>query len=124
MEKTSKVKKIDLLPEFQTFLLDKKMVPEKSVSFYALWASKFFNFTRKKQLPSDEYQENTVIEFMETLKANPNLTEWQFKQASDALRLYYFHYRGLEPHNLSAVSSTDLPPELLFMNPISGPVFR
>ena len=113
MEKTSKVKKIDLLPEFQTFLLDKKLVPEKSVSFYALWASKFFNFTRKKQLPSDEYQENTVIEFIESLKSDLNMSDWQIRQAQDALRLYYFHYRGLKPHNLSAVNSTDLPPELL-----------
>jgi hypothetical protein len=48
MENLSDIKKTDLLPEFQTFLLEKKLVPEKNVLFYALWASKFFNYCRKK----------------------------------------------------------------------------
>jgi hypothetical protein len=48
MGNLSNVKKTDILPEFQTFLLEKKLVPEKNVFFYALWTSKFFNYARKK----------------------------------------------------------------------------
>ena len=113
MGNLSNVKKTDILPEFQTFLLEKKMVPEKNVLFYALWASKYFNYARKKQINSDVYQENSVIEFIESLKSDPNMSDWQIRQAGDAIRLYYFHYRGFKPNNLSTVKSTDFTPELL-----------
>ena len=113
MGNLSNVKKTDILPEFQTFLLEKKMVPEKNVLFYALWASKYFNYARKKQIPAEGYQENAVVEFIETLKSDPNMSDWQIRQAGDAIRLYYFHYRGLKPNNLSTVKSTDFTPELL-----------
>jgi len=56
MGNSSDVKRPDILPEFQAFLLDKKLVPEKNVFFYALWTSKFFNYARKKQIASEEYQ--------------------------------------------------------------------
>ena len=103
----------DVLSKFQKFLLEKKLAPEKSVFFYALWASKFFNYTRKKQMSSEKYQGNTVNEFLEALKSDPNVSDWQMRQANDAIRLYYFHYRGLKPSNLQAAKSTDFTPELL-----------
>jgi hypothetical protein len=81
MGNLSNVNKSDILPEFQTFLLDKKMVPEKNVFFYALWTSKFFTYARKKQISSDQYQETTVIEFIEVLKSDPNMSDWQIRQA-------------------------------------------
>ena len=53
MENLFNVKKSDILPEFQTFLLEKKLAPEKNVFFYALWVSKYFTYARKK-LSSDQ----------------------------------------------------------------------
>ena len=58
MENLSTAKKTDILPEFQNFLLENKLVTEKNVFFYALWAGKFFTYARKKQINSGEYQEN------------------------------------------------------------------
>lgn len=113
MGNLSNVKKTDILPEFQTFLLDKKMVPEKNAFFYALWASKFFSYARKKQVSLDEYHENAVIEFIETLKSDPNMPDWQIRQAHDAIRLYYFHFCSLKPNNLSALKSIEFTPEIL-----------
>jgi integron integrase len=113
MENLSDNRKKDVLPEFQAFLLDKKLAQEKNVFFYALWASKFLNYANKKQIPAHEYQENAVIEFIESMKADPNMSDWQIRQAGDAIRLYYFHYRGFKPKNLSAGKSADFPPELL-----------
>jgi integron integrase len=113
MENLSDSKKNDVLPEFQAFLLKKKLVPEKNVLFYALWASKYFTYARKKQISSDQYQENTVIEFIEALKSDSNVSDWQIRQAADAIRLYYFHYRGLKPDNLSKIKSNDSVNELL-----------
>ena len=113
MENLSDSKKNDVLPEFQTFLLEKKLVPDKHVFFYALWASKYFTYARKKQINSDQFQENAVIEFIEFLKADSNISDWQIRQAGDAIRLYYFHFRGLRPDNLSTIKAHDAIPELL-----------
>ena len=113
MEKTSTVRKIDILPEFQAFLLDKKLVPEKNVSFYAFWASKFFSYARKKQISSDQYQENAVVGFIENLKSDPKAMDWQLRQAQDAIRLYYFHFLGVKPNYLSDGKATVLEAELL-----------
>lgn len=113
MVNLSSEKKNDVLPEFQTFLLNKKLVQEKNVFFYALWASKFLNYANKKQIPPDQYQETVVIEFIENLKSDSKVSDWQIRQAGDAIRLYYFHYRGLKSGNLSAGKSADFALELL-----------
>ncbi len=115
MQYFSNTKADDALPEFQKFLLEKKLAPERNVFFYALWTSKFFNYARKKQIPSDKYQENAVFEFLEALKSDPNVSDWQIRQANDAIRLYYFHYRdrGLNPANLSFIKFDDSTSEIL-----------
>jgi len=113
MENLSNGKKSDILPEFQAFLLEKKLAQEKNVLFYALWASKYFTYARKKQINFDIYQENIVIEFIESLKSDANISEWQVRQAHDAIRLYYLHYRGHKPDNLPAVKPNGASPELL-----------
>ena len=113
MGNLSDSKKNDILREFQTFLLDKKLAPEKNVFFYALWASKFLKYANKKKIPPDQYQENAVIEFIESLKSDINLSDWQIRQAGDAIRLYYFHYRGFKPKNLAAGKFADFTQELL-----------
>ena len=41
------------------------------------------------------------------------MSDWQIRQAQDSISLYYFHYRGFKPGNLSTVKSTDFTPELL-----------
>jgi hypothetical protein len=74
MENLSDNRKKDVLPEFQAFLLDKKLAQEKNVFFYALWVSKFLNYSNKKQIPNNQYQENAVIEFIESLKADSNMS--------------------------------------------------
>lgn len=32
------------LPDFQKFILDKKLVPNKNASFYAYWVSRFLDY--------------------------------------------------------------------------------
>lgn len=86
-ENMSDNRKKDVLPEFQAFLLDKKLAQEKNAFFYALWASKFLIYSNKKQIPPDQYQENAVIEFIETMKSDSNVSDWQIRQAGDAIRL-------------------------------------
>lgn len=42
MEKLSNINKTDILPKFKTFLIEKKLAPERNVLFHALRANKYF----------------------------------------------------------------------------------
>jgi len=35
------------LPDFQQYLLSRKLVPEKSVTFYAYWANRYLTFSKR-----------------------------------------------------------------------------
>jgi len=82
----------DVLPEFQKFLLEKKLAPEKNVPFYAHWINRYLSYARKRNLSGIEYDEVAVLEFLESLKLDQHLQDWQHRQANDSIRLYYFHY--------------------------------
>jgi hypothetical protein len=47
MEKVSK-DRLELLPEFQKFLLERKLAPEKNIPFLAYWVSRFFEFSHSR----------------------------------------------------------------------------
>jgi hypothetical protein len=38
-----------ILPDFQTFLIEKKLAPESKVSYYAFWVGKFLVFLNKNK---------------------------------------------------------------------------
>ena len=83
------------LPEFQKFLLERKLIPEKNIPYFAYWVSRFLAFARTRDIPASEYREQTVIEFLDMLRADNRIFDWQPRQADDAIRLYYFHYLGM-----------------------------
>lgn len=83
------------LPEFQIFLLERKLAPEKHAPFLAYWVSRFLSFAaNRKMINAAQHNENAVTEFLELLRADPRITDWQVRQADNAIRLYYFHYLG------------------------------
>jgi hypothetical protein len=41
----------ELLPEFQKFLLERKLAPEKNISFFAYWVSRFLHVLSLRRLP-------------------------------------------------------------------------
>ena len=84
----------EILPEFQTFLLERHLAPEKNIPFLAYWVSRFLTFGRNRELPTAEYNEAAVIEFLDMLRADEKILDWQPRQADDALKLYYHHYLG------------------------------
>ncbi len=67
MEKLSDANK-NILPEFQKFLIERKLAPEKNVPFLAYWVSRFLGFARRHDYPAAEYNETIVQEFIETLR--------------------------------------------------------
>jgi integron integrase len=78
----------DTLTEFNKFLDSKSFVKEKYIPFYIHWARKFLGFSHEnKQLNHDL----KIKAFLNHLSNKPNITDWQIRQADDALRLF-FHY--------------------------------
>ena len=64
----------ETLPEFQKFLLERKLVPAKNVTFFAYWVSRFLAFALKRDLSTAEYQESAIIEFLDVLYENREVT--------------------------------------------------
>src|SRR4030042_6912771 len=91
VEKLSDVNK-NILPEFQKFLIERKLAPEKNVPFLAYWVSRFLGFSRRHEYPASEYNETIVQEFIETLGADKLILCWQPRQANDAIVLYFFNF--------------------------------
>jgi integron integrase len=83
----------DVLPDFQDFLLSRKLAPEKNVPFIANWVSQFLAFSNRKGRADIRV---LVAEFLNSLETNQNISDWQVRQASDALDLYLNHFKGGE----------------------------
>ena len=78
-----------LLPEFQKFLINRKLVPEKNVSFYAYWVSKFIVFLNNNKTMSKELR---IEKFLAQLKTEKKASDWQVHQANESLQLYFDHF--------------------------------
>ena len=87
------------LPEFQKFLVSRRLVPEKNVSYYASWVSKFLAFSNDKK---ELNQDLRVKEFLNRLGSKKNIADWQVQQAKQALQLYIENF-------LNSNTSTALP---------------
>jgi hypothetical protein len=72
----------DVLPEFQTYLFEKKLAPENNVPFYAHWVSRFLNYSRKNNLSALKYDETALLQYIESLTADHQILDWQLKQAN------------------------------------------
>jgi integron integrase len=99
----------EILPEFQKFLLERKLVPDKNTPFYAYWVSRFLDFVRKRDLSVTGYQESLVLEFLDILRSDKHINDWQRRQADDAIRLYYSHHLGKVGQLSAGVIASDIP---------------
>lgn len=97
-----------ILPEYQQFLIDKKLVPENRVSYFAYWISRYLRYAQKNAIDSTEFNEPAVMAFIDGLRADARIKDWQPRQADDALRLYYFHYLGKSKGKEGAPAVTGL----------------
>ena len=79
------------LPDFQQYLLSRKLVPEKSVTFYAYWANRYLTFS--KRLKNADAAE-VLRRFIEDLQSRENIADWQIQQAKEAIQLYTDHFHG------------------------------
>ena len=68
------------MPEFQKYLLSRQLVPEKNVSFYAWWVSKFLAFSNTHGGLSRQL---LVERFLDHLTKHEHITDCQLRQAQD-----------------------------------------
>jgi len=80
----------DVLPDFQSFLIDRKLTHEKYVPFYALSVSQFLAFANKDK---ERDMETLVKRFLDYLKVRENVSDGLIKQARDALTVYLYQYK-------------------------------
>src|SRR4030066_626942 len=79
------------LPDFQQYLLSRKLVPGKSIPFYAYWANRYLEFS-KRQKNADAAEALRL--FLEDLQSRENIADWQIQQAKEAIQLYTTHFHG------------------------------
>ena len=78
-----------ILPEFQKFIAERKLAPENQISFYAYWVSRFLQFSNTRQ---DKPLDLRIQMFLDALKEDKKLEDWQFTQADNAVKLYIHHF--------------------------------
>ncbi len=79
------------LPDFQQYLVSRKLVPEKNTAFYAYWANRYLWFSRRLK-NADEAEALRL--FLEDLQSRQNIADWQVQQAKEAIQIYTTHFRG------------------------------
>ena len=88
----------DFLPDFQQYLAQRKLAPENQIPFFAYWVSKFLRFSNSRQ---DKQMDLRIQIFLDFLKKDKKLQEWQVTQAENALNLYIHHFLS---NNISSLS--------------------
>ncbi len=97
-----------VLPEFQQYLIDKKLVPENRVTYYAYWVGRYLRYAQKHAIDATEFNELAIMAFIDGLRQDDRIRDWQPRQADEALRLYYFHYLGKSKQETGAPVVADL----------------
>jgi integron integrase len=91
------------LQAFERYLADKRIVPEKKVSYYVHWVSRFLTFCKKAKVTSTD--DRQVEPFLQKLaKSNE---EWQVNQAREALRLFFYYTSHAEEESADRVMSVE-----------------
>ena len=86
----------DLLPDFQRYLSDRKLVDERNIPFCALWVVQFLNHSNKTADQDIEIDTRTSL-FLDHLRDSETKAEWQVRQAYQAVKLYFYQYLKNRP---------------------------
>jgi hypothetical protein len=71
--------------DFERYLLDSSLVRKDRIRYYVNWVNKFLAFWKFRP---DKPFDIILSSFLNSLEANPNIAEWQAKQAADAILIY------------------------------------
>ena len=99
----------DVLPEFQEFLKSRKMAPETNIPWYAVWVKKFLEFLNKNEPGDIKLISNG---FLDSLRSGGIYSDWQIRQAENAITLYLEHFEGnSEMRTLYQIEAKKFTPE-------------
>lgn len=79
------------LPEFQQYLLSRKLVPEKNAPYYAYWVSRYLAFSNRLE---NMDKAEMLQRFLDDLQSRQHMEDWQVQQAREAVQLYTNHFLG------------------------------
>ena len=96
----------EVLPEFQNFLITRKLVPDRYTKFYAYWVSKFLAFSNAH---IDMRLEDRIHYFLKFLREKDSVAEWQVHQANTAIKGAFDAYGVFYPLTLDRYTK-DGPP--------------
>jgi len=88
-----------ILPDFQKYLSQKSLAPANRISYLAHWVCRYLSYANDREIDATQYNEIAILGFMEVLRRDRVLQDWQVKQADEALKLYYLHYHGQKKGN-------------------------
>lgn len=82
---------VPTLPEFQQYLLSRKLVPEKNAPYYAYWVSRYLAFSNRLE---NMDKAEMLQRFLDDLQSRQHMSDWQVQQAKEAVQLYTNHFLG------------------------------
>jgi integron integrase len=83
------------LPDFQKYMISHKLVREKNVTFYAYWADRYLKFS--KSVKNNHDIRDAIRLFIENLRGQNHLADWQIKQAGQAAEIYEYRFLKKTP---------------------------
>jgi len=93
---------LPVLPEFQQYLLSRKLVPEKNAPYFAYWVKRYLAFS----IPLAKLDKTEILQrFLDDLQARQPLADWQVQQAREAVQLYTNHFLAGKASDVRTVSA-------------------
>ena len=77
------------MERFSSYLLSKRIVPEKRLRYYLSWITRFYAFCDKSLC--DDVSNEEIDSFLRHLMKSRE--DWQVSQANEAIRLYIYYNR-------------------------------
>jgi integron integrase len=102
------------LPEFQEYLAINRMALDSNIPYYALWVSRFLDFSSKD---AGTNPSEMLAEFINSLESNGKLVEWQIEQARNALIIYADYIKDKNGYSkIKKENSDENKPKIIIAN--------
>jgi len=82
-------REMSVLGDFEAFLLKFGSVPEEKIRFYIHWVSRFL---KSCNFQIDNITTERVSKYLDSMEGDEKVSDWQVKQAADAVMLYVEKY--------------------------------
>jgi len=78
-------RKSEVLSDFEAFLIKSGAIPEEKIKFYIHWVRRFL---KSCDYQLDSISTERISQYLDSLEADEKVSDWQVKQAADAVILY------------------------------------